>query len=85
MNPIDPLRPSSLDDLVGPISSRPAFDDYGPASLYRPYRWEMDWIDTPPPVAPPPLPPVPEPPRLPTYEDGLMTQELFDKLMRDLR
>lgn len=84
MNPIDPLRPSSLDDLVGPVDSGPACGGYGAASSYTPYRWEMPWVPTPPPELPRYYEPRPEPPPLPRYEDGLLTPEIFARVMRDL-
>ena len=85
MNPIDPLRPSSLDDIVGPAKSGPAYGGYGAASPYRPYRWEMRWINTPQPEGPSPYEPPPEPPRLPSYDDGRLTPDLFAKLLDDLK
>ncbi len=84
MNPIDPLRPSSLDDIVGPVESGPAYGGYGAASAYRPYHWDMPWIETPQPTAPRFDEPRPEPPLLPRYEDGLLTPDSFARAMRDL-
>ncbi len=81
MNPIDPLRPSSIDGLVGRTEPGLA----GPASSYTPYHWEQPWVPTPQPIAPRFNEPRFEAPRLPRYEDSLMTQKLFDKLMRDQR
>ena len=85
MDLVDPLGPRSLDDLVDPVQTRPGYPAYGPVSLYRPYQWEMPRMETPEPERPPYFEPPPEPPPLPTYEDGLLTQGLFDRHMRDLR
>lgn len=85
MNPIDPLRPSSLDDVAGPAESGPADGTYGPAPSYTPYQWEMPWIPTPEPAAPRFVEPRPEPPPLPRYEDGLLTPGLFAMFMDELR
>lgn len=84
MNPIDPLRPLSLDDIVGPVeSSPPAYGGYGPASCYRPYQWEMPWTPTQPPHAPPYYERPPErEERVPTYEDSMRTAQLFEKIYR---
>ncbi len=85
MNPIDPLRPESLDDLVGPAERGPACGNYGAACSYTPYHWEMPWVQTPQPAIPPYEEPRPEPPPLPRYEDGLLTPDLFDRFMRELK
>ena len=84
MNPIDPFRPSSLDDLAGQVGPGPAYGSYGPASSYTPYQWEMPWIETPQPTVPRFDEPRPEPPPLPRYEDGLLTPDSFARAMRDL-
>ena len=84
MNPIDPLRPLSLDDLAGQVESGPACGSYGPASSYTPYHWEMPWIATPQPSGMRFDEPRPEPPQLPRYEDCLMTPDVFARAMRDL-
>ena len=85
MNPIDPLRPLSLDELLAPVDSRPGYGSYGPASLYQPYEWEMPRMETPLPAVPPPDELLPEPPRPPRYEDCLLTPELFARHLQDLR
>ena len=84
MSPIDPLRPLSLDDIVGQVESGPACSSYGPASCYRPYQWEMPWIETPPPSVPRFGEPRPEPQQLPRYGDCLLTPDSFARAMRDL-
>ena len=57
-----------------------------PAQRYQPYHWEMPPMHTPLPKPPPYQQPEPEPEHqpLPTYSDGLLTQELFDLAMRNL-
>lgn len=82
MNPIDPIRLASLDDIVGLPESGPVYGSYGPASSYRPYHWEMPWIETPQPTERRLEEPPPEPERLPRYEDAL-PYELIARAMRD--
>jgi hypothetical protein len=84
MNPINPLRPSSLEDMVGPVESSPAYGNYGPSSSYTPYRWEMPWIEIPQSSGTRFDELRPEPPPLPRYEDCLMTSDLFARSMRCL-
>lgn len=80
----DPLCPRSLDDLVDHVESGQYNDGYGQAPTYQPYQWELPWIKTPEPFGPPPEEPWPPPERLPSYNDCLMTTDLFIKLMHDL-
>lgn len=112
MNPIDPIHPSSLDDLVSRLEPEP-YADYGSPSGCHPCQYEAPWMETqaspsqpfdPPPVEPKeppsfdvltqeyfdqivqdlPVDPVFERPPLPSYDDCLMTQEFFDRAMRNL-
>lgn len=82
MDPTNPLRPTYLDDLANHSEPNLA---YGTGPSYTPYHWEHQWIPTPEPLATPLRRPLPEPPRLPRYEDGLLTPEQFERAMRDLR
>jgi hypothetical protein len=79
----------SLDDLLPFQDSfgAPLHGDdragYGTSEpLYEPYEWRMPLMRTPPPDRPPFEPPEPRPVSLPTYSDGLMTEELFWFLMQ---
>lgn len=83
MTSLNPLRPSSLDDLVGPVNSWPACGGYGAASLYEPYQWEMPWMHTPSPMQPPEPEPPPPPEQFPTYEESTAWSRLFDRLYRE--
>lgn len=84
MDPTDLRRPSCIDDIAGPAEPAPAHGGYGTPSRYRPYAWEMPWIETPQPVMPPVDEPRPEPPALPRYEDCLLTPDVFARAMRNL-
>ena len=84
MNPMDPLRPGSLDDLVDQFEPVRPCGSYAPGPLYAPYQWEMPWIETPPPSVPRLDEPRPEPQQLPRYDDCLLTPDSFARAMRDL-
>lgn len=84
MEPIDPFRPRSIDELLGQDSQDGFHGGYGGLPQYRPYEWELPKLQTPEPSIPPFEEPLPEPEKLPSYEDGLMTQGLFDWFMNNL-
>jgi len=82
MSPIDPIRPSSLDDIVDHVESGRASASYGPASEYQPYQWEMPWIETQVSSSQPFDPPPAEPKEPPSFD--VLTQEYFDQIVQDL-
>jgi len=59
----------------------------GPAQRYSAYHWEMPRMHTPMPTPPPyyDAEPEPEAHQPPGYNDGLLTQDLFDFFMQNLR